>query len=323
MSKRGVLVCQVGTPVEPSVRAVKSYLKEFLSDPFVVPADRWWWKVLLHAVILPLRSPKVAKKYQQIWRAQGSPLRVYTEALSSALAERLAGKMPVASGMRYGQPSIERAVQDLAAQGCREIVLFSLYPQHGAATLGTFTEAAQRAIALCRDPIALVIAPSYHTHPAWLQAEASFINQSLASAQQRPELLLLSYHGIPKASVDLGEQYPRYCRETTAALTPLLEIEPERIRHCYQSRFGPAEWTRPYTEEVLVETAKQGVRRLAVACPGFPCDCLETLYDVGIAFRDLFCRAGGEFLLAIPGLNDRSSWVTALAEDPQFFGAEK
>ena len=315
MSTPGILLCQVGTPESPTSEAVRIYLREFLSDPKVVPADKFWWKVLLNVMILPLRSTKVAAKYREIWMPGGSPLRVYSESCLTTMRDALNGSAHVELGMRYGRPSIADGIRSLVRKGCNNVILFPLYPHYGEATVGSFFEAAQSLIAKDGLPATLDVFPPYHKHPCWLAAEASLINGTLLAASSLPDHLLLSYHGIPMASVRAGDRYPQNCEESTKALTPMLQFPAEGIVHCYHSRFGYAQWTKPYTENVIRELASRGTKHLAIACPGFPCDCLETLHEVGVEYRVAFLKAGGERFTFIPGLNADTEWIRGMAQE--------
>ena len=315
--KIGVLLAQLGTPDEPTPKALRRYLKQFLSDPRVVESNRALWWVILNGIILNTRPKRSAALYKRVWTENGSPLLRITDAqtkgVRSALRERVNG-IEVEFGMRYGSPSIEMATDRLIEQGCDRILLVPMYPQYSAATSASTYDAFFSHIIKRRFvPTVRVVTP-YFRDPRYIGALASIINGALKILPQPPEVLLLSYHGIPQDYVRKGDPYCCHCTETTQALSSLLSHPGVEIRQSYQSRFGKKPWLQPYTDETLVSLAKSGVKRVAVACPGFTSDCLETIDEIGHEGKILFEEHGGETLSLIPCLNDEDVWIGALTE---------
>ena len=315
--KIGVLVAQLGTPDAPTRKALKPYLKDFLGDPRVIEKPRWLWKIILHCFILPLRPQRSAELYRRIWTEQGSPLKVITEGQTLKLREKLQQIHPsieVVYGMRYSSPTLEEAIDTLIERGCSKILLFNMYPQYSATTTATNYDVVFQHLLKRRVVPTLRVAEPYFAHPPYIRALAYTINDHLASLQTQPERLVFSYHGIPEAYVDQGDTYCCHCAETTNALVPMLNIEPDKVIHTYQSRFGRDPWLEPYTDETIVALAKQGIKNIAVACPGFPTDCLETLDELGNEGREEFTENGGEVFELIPCLNEQAPWIEGMTE---------
>jgi len=302
-----LVLVNLGTPDAPTAPAVRRYLSEFLHDRRVVQLTRWLWCPLLHFVILPLRAPKVAAKYAQIWLPGGSPLRVHTRALAAAVQARLPA-LPVAEAMRYGTPSLPSAFDALRAQGVRRVLVLPLYPQYSTTTTASVADAIEHA----RGTLEVRMVEQYAEEPAWIAALAEHIRAHWAR-HGRGERLLLSYHGIPQRVADAGDPYPRQCEATTAALARALDLPREAVVHSYQSRFGRERWLQPYTDRTLERLAAEGVRTVDVACPGFPVDCLETLEEIAVENAALFRAAGGDALRYIPCLNAAPAHADALA----------
>ena len=310
-----MLLAQLGTPAAPTVSAVRRYLAQFLSDPRVVEMNRLLWKAILHAVVLRTRPRRSAALYQRIWRAEGSPLLLHTRRQSQLLEAELrsgGADADVTFGMRYGEPALPAALDSLIAKGCRRILVFPLFPQYAGATTGSCSDLVFAHLGGRRWIPALRIAAPYFRHPAYIDALAGRI-KGCFSGGAPPERLILSYHGLPLKYVRAGDPYCCMCSETTARLAEKLGIDRERVVHAYQSRFGPEEWLSPSAESAVREMAAAGVKRAAIACPGFAADCLETLQEIGQELRDLFLRLGGAELTLIPCLNDDPLWIRALA----------
>ena len=300
-TKTGILLANLGTPDAPTPGAVKRYLRQFLSDKRVVDTSRLLWWPLLRGVILPIRSPRVAKLYQSVWMEEGSPLMVYSRRQQQALAARLPDT-PVALGMSYGSPSLASAVDDLLAQGVEHIVVLPLYPQYSCSTVAAVWDELARILAKKRAIPGISFIRDYAEHPDYIHALAASVRASFA-VHGEPDLLLLSYHGIPQRYANQGDDYPQRCRDTTRELVSALGLPPERVMMTFQSRFGREPWLTPYTDETLKMLAEKGTKHIQVLCPGFAADCLETLEEIAVQNREVFLEAGGEQYEYIPALN--------------------
>jgi ferrochelatase len=309
----GVLVVNLGTPDAPTPQAVRRFLAEFLSDRRVVDLPPLLWQPVLRAVILPFRPAKSAHAYRQVWTPAGSPLLTGTEALTRALARRLAaGKttpMPVAMGMTYGNPSIARALEELRAAGARHIVVLPLYPQYSSTTTASVVDRVDAALARWPAAPRRTIIDDYHAEPGYIAALAD----SIRAARTPFEHLLFSFHGIPQRYADRGDPYGEQCRTTARLVAERLALPADRWSLAFQSRVGRARWLGPYTEDRLQAIALGGVTRLAVACPGFAVDCLETLEEIAIRGAETFFAAGGIDFEYISALNDDAAQVECLA----------
>lgn len=300
-TKTGILLANLGTPDAPTPGAVKRYLRQFLSDKRVVDTSRLLWWPLLRGVILPIRSPRVAKLYQSVWMEEGSPLMVYSRRQQQALAARLPDT-PVALGMSYGSPSLASAVDDLLAQGVEHIVVLPLYPQYSCSTVAAVWDELARILAKKRAIPGISFIRDYAEHPDYIHALAASVRASLA-VHGEPDLLLLSYHGIPQRYANQGDDYPQRCRDTTRELVSALGLPPERVMMTFQSRFGREPWLTPYTDETLKMLGEKGTKHIQVLCPGFAADCLETLEEIAVQNREIFLEAGGKQYEYIPALN--------------------
>ncbi|APR30106.1 MULTISPECIES: ferrochelatase [Citrobacter] len=300
-TKTGILLANLGTPDAPTPEAVKRYLRQFLSDQRVVDTSPVLWWPLLRGVILPLRAPRVAKLYQSIWMEDGSPLMVYSKAQQQALAQRLPNT-PVALGMSYGSPSLESAVDELLASGVEHIVVLPLYPQYSCSTVAAVWDELARILARKRGIPGVSFIRDYADDSSYIDALAKSARDSFAQHGE-PDLLLLSYHGIPQRYADEGDDYPQRCRDTTRELVSALGLPPEKVMMTFQSRFGREPWLTPYTDETLKMLAEKGTRHIQVMCPGFAADCLETLEEIAVQNREIFLEAGGKQYEYIPALN--------------------
>ncbi|EPL2474618.1 ferrochelatase [Klebsiella pneumoniae] len=300
-TKTGILLANLGTPDAPTPGAVKRYLRQFLSDKRVVDTSRLLWWPLLRGVILPIRSPRVAKLYQSVWMEEGSPLMVYSRRQQQALAARLPDT-PVALGMSYGSPSLASAVDDLLAQGVEHIVVLPLYPQYSCSTVAAVWDELARILAKKRAIPGISFIRDYAEHPDYIHALAASVRASFA-VHGEPDLLLLSYHGIPQRYANQGDDYPQRCRDTTRELVSALGLPPERVMMTFQSRFGREPWLTPYTGETLKMLGEKGTKHIQVLCPGFAADCLETLEEIAVQNREIFLEAGGKQYEYIPALN--------------------
>lgn len=311
-----VLLVNLGTPTAPTAKAVRPYLAEFLSDQRVIDTPRWLWWLILHGVILRVRPARSAHAYAKIWTAQGSPLRVHSEALRDglqrALNQRHAGKLRVVLAMRYGEPSVANTIEQLQREGVRRLLVLPLYPQYSATSTGSVIDAVADALKPLRWPPELRIVNDYHDDGAHIEALAQSIERWWQT-QGRGEKLLLSFHGIPERYVRLGDPYADQCQRTATLLRERLQLSNQQLLVSFQSRVGRESWLHPYTDATVRELAAAGVRRLDVACPGFAVDCLETLEEIAMQNRDFFVEAGGESLHYIPALNDSAEQIESLA----------
>lgn len=312
----GVLLVNLGTPDAPTSGAVRRYLRQFLSDPRVVELPWLLWQPLLQGVILPLRARRSARAYRSIWTDQGSPLKVYSRSLAGALEMHLSSvhqrRVPVSLAMRHGRPSIEDGLSALEAVQVRSIVVLPLYPQYSATTAGSVYDAVSAVYRRRRWIPHLGFISDYHLEPRYIDALAERI-EAHWSERGRGELLLMSFHGLPEKSRRLGDPYHDQCRATARALAERLRLTEGEWMVAFQSRFGPAQWLRPYCAEVLAALPQRGVRSVEVVCPGFAVDCLETLEEIASTDRQVFLDAGGERYHYIPCLNADPAHVEALA----------
>ena len=321
-ARLGVLLINLGTPEAPTAAAVRRYLGEFLADPRVVEIPRALWRPILHGVILRVRPARSARRYATIW-TDGSPLLVHSQRQKTLLLGYLGQRLKtlglpsdhalVELGMRYGTPSIAQGVDALHDGGCDRILALPLYPQYAASTTASALDAVFAAAGRLRRVPALRTVGAYHDDPGYIAASVQNINDYWMK-NGRPNKLVLSFHGVPRRSLDLGDPYHCHCRKSARLLATELGLKPEQYVVTFQSRFGRGEWLQPYTQPTLVALAKEGMRRVDVACPGFVSDCLETLEEIGLEGRAAFLNAGGGEFHAIPCLNERPAWIAALAD---------
>ncbi|HDU2651054.1 TPA: ferrochelatase [Yersinia enterocolitica] len=311
-SKLGVLMVNLGTPDAPTPQAVKRYLAEFLSDRRVVDTSPWLWWPLLRGVILPIRSPRVAKLYQSVWMEEGSPLLVYSRRQQKALAARMPD-IPVELGMSYGSPNLPGAIDKLLAQGVTKLVVLPLYPQYSCSTSAAVWDAVARILKGYRCLPSISFIRDYAEHPAYISALKQSVENSFVQ-HGKPDKLVLSFHGIPKRYAQLGDDYPQRCEETSRALRAEIALPAEQIMMTYQSRFGREPWLTPYTDETLKSLPSQGVKHIQLICPGFSADCLETLEEIKEQNREIFLHAGGEKFEYIPALNDDKAHIDLLEQ---------
>ncbi len=310
--KYGVLLVNLGTPDAPTPQAVKRYLKQFLSDNRVVDTSPWLWWPILNGIILPTRSPRVAKLYQSVWMEEGSPLLVYSRRQQQALAERMPNT-PVALGMSYGSPSLQKAIDSLLSQGVTHMVVLPLYPQYSCSTTAAVWDGVANILKGYRRLPAVSFIRDYAEHPAYIAALQHSIERAFAEHGQ-PDRLVLSFHGIPKRYAHQGDDYPLRCEATRRALLDNLSLPADRIMMTFQSRFGREPWLTPYTDETLKALPKQGVKHIQLICPGFSADCLETLEEIKEQNREIFLEAGGEKFEYISALNDDPEHIDLLQQ---------
>lgn len=304
----GILLSNLGTPDDTETGSVRRYLREFLSDRRVIETPRLIWYPILYGIVLVTRPAKSAAKYKTIWNEtlNESPLRIITRSQAERLAERFRDdpNIVVEWGMRYGNPSIENALEKLTAAGCDRIVFFPLYPQYSASTTATANDKLYEALMAMRKMPAVRSVPAYHDEPTYIEALARSIERHLASLDFEPEVLIASYHGLPVSYAERGDPYPRECLATTALLRERLKLDEKRLITTFQSRFGREEWLQPYTDKTVEKLARDGVRSIAIVNPGFSADCIETLEEIAAEVKDAFLHAGGQNFSHIPCLND-------------------
>ncbi|HGF7231043.1 ferrochelatase [Vibrio cholerae] len=308
--KLGILLANLGTPQAPTSQAVKAFLSQFLHDQRVVDMSRWLWCPLLHGIILPTRSPKVAKLYQSIWMDEGSPLMVYSRRQRDKLAEL--SQRPVELGMTYGEPSLLEGVRKLQQQGVEQIVVLPLYPQYSATTTAAVFDGLAKALRQLPVVPELHFIRDYHDHPLYIQALAKSVCASWLQHGQG-DLLLCSYHGIPKRYAQNGDIYPEHCQKTTELLAQALGLPQDKVMMTYQSQFGKEEWLQPYTDKTMEALPRQGIKKLDVICPAFSVDCLETLEEIAEQNQEIFLHSGGEAFHYVPCLNDSQSHIELMA----------
>ena len=313
----GVLLVNLGTPDAAEPKAVRRYLQEFLTDRRVIEKDTLLWKLVLNGLILPIRSRRKARDYQKIWNREKneSPLKTITRSQAEKLAAALVGcGKPIAVdwAMRYGNPSIASRVAALAAEGCERILLVPLYPQYAAATSATVCDEAFRALMAMRRQPTLRVAPPYYDDPVYIDALARSLDAHLKTLRFVPDVILASFHGIPKDYFEKGDPYYCHCAKTTRLLRHRLKLGEDELIMTFQSRFGRAEWLKPYTDETVKALPARGIKNLAVITPGFAADCLETLEEIASENAEYFRHAGGENFAAIPCLNDSDAGMAVI-----------
>ena len=315
--KTGVLLANLGTPDAPDAASVRRYLAQFLWDPRVIEVARPLWWLILHGVILRIRPRKSAEAYAKVWTEEGSPLlsisRRQHRAFQQLLAERVGSEVPVALGMRYGSPSIASALAELREHGVRRLLVLPLYPQYSATTTASVFDAIAADLQRTRWLPELRFINQYHDERGYIEALAASIREHWQD-QGRAERLLFSFHGLPHRYLLSGDPYHCHCHKTARLLAAELGLDDDAWMLSFQSRVGREEWLRPYTDETVARLARDGVRSLDVACPGFSADCLETLEEIAMQNGEIFEEAGGEALRYVPALNDRSDHISFLVD---------
>jgi len=317
----GILITNLGTPDAPTKQALKPYLKEFLMDPRVVepPPARWLWKLILNGIILNTRPSKSAEAYATVWDSEGpgAPLLNISlrqvEAIAEQVRPHFQGPVEFELGMRYGNPSIASALKKLQDKGCQRILVLPLYPQYAAATSASTFDAVTAELQTWRWIPELRFINKYHRHPGYIKALANSIREYQAE-HGKPQLLVMSYHGVPQRYLDNGDPYHCECHVTSRLVAEELGLSKDEYKVTFQSRFGKEPWLQPYTDETMMALPKQGVKDIQVICPGFSADCLETIEEIGEENREYFEEAGGEKFGYIACLNDRPDHTQALAE---------
>ncbi|WP_341939327.1 ferrochelatase [Marinimicrobium sp. C2-29] len=311
--KTGVLLTNLGTPDAPEAPALRRYLAEFLSDPRVIEVPRLLWKTILHGVILRVRPKKSAAAYAKIWTEEGSPLLAISQRQSEAVQQALGEQVVVKLAMRYGNPSIPKAMREFQELGIRRIVVLPLYPQYAAPTTASTFDAVSDELKTWRWVPSISFISGYVDNPLYLSALAQSVQDHI-NEHGLPDRILFSYHGMPKRYLDNGDPYHCLCCKTTRLVQEKLGLEKERCMTTFQSRFGREEWLKPYTDETLEQLPKEGVKHIAILSPAFSVDCLETLEELEMENRDYFMEAGGETYHYIPALNDREDHIAAIVD---------
>jgi len=315
----GVLLVNLGTPDATDYWSMRRYLKEFLSDRRVIEENRLKWWLILNLIILTVRPGRKGRDYDKIWNKQRneSPLKTITRSQSDKLEEIL-GKVDkrirVDWAMRYGNPSIRSRIEALAAQNCDRILVVPLYPQYAAATSATVCDEVFRALATMRFQPVLRVAPPYYDEPAYIDALANSLNGELAKLKFKPDVIVASFHGMPEEYLHKGDPYYCHCSKTARLLREKLKLDEERLMMTFQSRFGTAEWLKPYTDATMKALGERGVKNVAVMMPGFAADCLETLEEIAMENAEIFRHAGGKNFAAIPCLNDSGPGMAVIRD---------
>lgn len=315
----GVLLVNLGTPDATDYWSMRRYLKEFLSDRRVIEENRLKWWLVLNLIVLTVRPGRKGRDYDKIWNKarNESPLKTTTRAQSDKLEsmlDKIDKRIRVDWAMRYGNPSIRSRLEALAAQDCERILIVPLYPQYAAATTATVCDEAFRALAAMRFQPTLRVAAPYYAEPVYIDALASSVTAELTRPGVKPEVIVASFHGMPESYVEKGDPYYKHCAETAALLRKKLKLDEEGLIMTFQSRFGPAEWLKPYTDVTVKALAERGVKNIAVITPGFAADCLETLEEIAMENAEIFKAAGGSQLAAIPCLNDSPGGMAVIRD---------
>ena len=311
--KTGVLLVNLGTPDSTSWWDIRKYLKEFLSDRRVIEVNPFVWQIILNLFILTFRPSKTAKAYKEIWmqKENMSPLRYYTLMQTKKLRERFDNnKIVVDYAMRYGNPSIKSIMKKLHQEGCENIIVLPLYPQYAAPTTATVCDEVYRTLLKMRWQPSLQIIPHYESEPLYIDALVNSINKKISELNWKPDLIIASFHGIPKKYFEKGDPYHCYCQKTSRLMSEKYKEIP--IKTTFQSRFGPQEWLQPYTDKTLEDLPKEGKKNILVICPGFSSDCVETLEEIAMQGKESFMKFGGKNFDVIPCLNDNDDHINLI-----------
>ena len=311
--KTGILLVNLGTPDSTSWLDIRRYLKEFLSDKRVIEVNPFIWKIILNLFILTFRPAKTAKAYKEIWmqKENMSPLRYYTEKQAEKLSNLIEkDDVFIDYAMRYGNPSIKSKISNLHEKGCENLIVVPLYPQYAAATTATVCDEVYRTLMNMRWQPSLKIIPHYESEPLYIDALVNSLKIKLSEINWKPDLIVASYHGIPKKYFDKGDPYHCYCHKTTRLISE--KFKEINIKTTFQSRFGPEEWLQPYTDKTLENLPKEGKKNILVICPGFASDCVETLEEISIQGKESFLKAGGDKFELVPCLNDNQDHIELL-----------
>lgn len=319
----GVLLAQLGTPDAPTAKALRPYLREFLSDRRVIDLNPLTWLPILYLFILPRRPARSAALYRNIWTDEGSPLLVHSRAQEAGVQQRLGDGYRVRIGMRYGKPGIEQAMKAFADEGIERVVVMPMFPQFSCSTTGSIYDAVTRAAFGRRCPLffdrrrnmpTVRFVPPYFEHPAYIDSLKVIVEEQVAELDQPPDRYLITFHGIPRRYVDEGDPYRQQCEQTGRLLADALGLQADQWIQGFQSRFGKEEWLQPYTEELLEQLPSEGVKRIVATCPGFTADCLETVDEIGREGAEIFAEAGGQHLHLAPCVNAHPRWLDGMAQ---------
>ena len=311
--KTGLLLVNLGTPDSTNWFDIRKYLKEFLSDKRVIEVNPFLWKIILNLFILNFRPSKTAKAYKEIWmkKEDMSPLRYYTIMQTKKLSEKMKEKnLIIDFAMRYGSPSIKSKMKSLQELGCENIIILPLYPQYAAATTATVCDEVYRTLMNMRWQPSLQIIPHHESEPLYIEALKNSLEKKISKLNWKPDIIIASYHGIPKKYFDKGDPYHCYCQKTTRLLTEQFKQIP--IQTTFQSRFGPQEWLQPYTDKTLEKLPGEGKKNVLVICPGFSSDCVETLEEISMQGKESFVKSGGSNFDVVPCLNDNDDHINLL-----------
>ncbi len=313
----GVLLINLGTPDAPNAKSLRTYLRQFLSEPRIVEFPRWLWWLILNGIILNIRPGKSAKKYAQIWTPEGSPLKIHTERqteLVAALLKKQLNSVPIVEyAMIVGNPSIAERLRQMREQGCSRILVMSLFPQYAASSAGCALDSVFTELRKMRNIPDIRTVKHYHDDPGYIAALAQNV-RDYWEKHGRPDKLVISFHGVPRKTLEMGDPYHCECQKTGRLLAEALELTNDQYQVCFQSRFGFSQWLSPYTSEVLKELGKQETGRVDVVCPGFVSDCLETLEEIAMEGKTTFTEAGGGEFHYIPSLNEHPEWIKAMRD---------
>jgi ferrochelatase len=308
--KTGVLICNLGTPETYKTKDVRRFLRQFLSDGRVIEIPKIIWWFILNGIILTLRPSKSAKLYKSVWTKEGSPLLVLSKKLTEKLKKSVGDSCEVELAMRYGNPSMESALMSLKNKNCRKLIVIPMFPQYSGTTTGSIFDEVARVLSKWRWVPSLSFVNSYHDHPEYINALADSLSNHIKN--NSPQKIIFTYHGIPKRNFDLGDPYQCYCQKTTRLVAEKLNLEDDTYITTFQSRFGPAEWLKPYTSDTMGELPLQEVKNVLVVAPAFSVDCLETIEEIDQENKEIFLKAGGEKFTYTPCLNDSSGQVNLL-----------
>ena len=308
--KTGVLICNLGTPETYKTKDVRRFLRQFLSDGRVIEIPKIIWWFILNGIILTLRPSKSAKLYKSVWTKEGSPLLVLSKKLTEKLKMSVGDSCEVELAMRYGNPSMESALMSLKNKNCRKLIVIPMFPQYSGTTTGSIFDEVARVLSKWRWVPSLSFVNSYHDHPEYINALADSLSNHIKN--NSPQKIIFTYHGIPKRNFDLGDPYQCYCQKTTRLVAEKLNLEDDTYITTFQSRFGPAEWLKPYTSDTMGELPLQEVKNVLVVAPAFSVDCLETIEEIDQENKEIFLKAGGEKFTYAPCLNDSTGQVNLL-----------
>jgi len=310
--KTGVLICNLGTPETYKTKDVRRFLRQFLSDGRVIEIPKIIWWFILNGIILTLRPSKSAKLYKSVWTKEGSPLLVLSKKLTEKLKKSVGDSCEVELAMRYGNPSMESALMSLKNKNCRKLIVIPMFPQYSGTTTGSIFDEVARVLSKWRWVPSLSFVNSYHDQPEYINALADSLSNHIKN--NSPQKIIFTYHGIPKRNFDLGDPYQCYCQKTTRLVAEKLNLEDDTYITTFQSRFGPAEWLKPYTSDTMGELPLQEVKNVLVVAPAFSVDCLETIEEIDQENKEIFLKAGGETFTYAPCLNDSSGQVNLLKQ---------